>query len=64
MKKLYCTRNFFTKIHPVGTELFLADRQTDVTKLIVCFEMLRTRLKTGFTTEIAQFKELILHRHH
>ena len=25
------------KIHPVGTELFHADRRTDMTKLIVAF---------------------------
>jgi len=27
----------FMKIRPVGAELFHADRQTDMTKLIVCF---------------------------
>jgi hypothetical protein len=27
----------FIKIHPVGAELFLADRQTDMTKLTVAF---------------------------
>jgi hypothetical protein len=27
----------FIKIRPVGTELFHADRQTDMTKLIVAF---------------------------
>jgi hypothetical protein len=39
------------KIRPVGAELFYADRQTDVTKLVVFFEILCTRLKTfmGFS---------------
>jgi len=27
----------FTKISPVGAELFLADRQTDITKLTIAF---------------------------
>jgi hypothetical protein len=30
----------FTKIRPVGTALILADRQTDLKKLIVCFHYL------------------------
>ena len=34
------------KIRPVGAELFHADRQTDITKLIVAFRILRTRLIT------------------
>jgi hypothetical protein len=37
----------FTKIRPVGAELFHADRRTDMTKLRVAFAILRTRLKTG-----------------
>jgi len=36
------------KIHPVGVELFLADGQTDMTKLIVTFRTSRARLKKGF----------------
>jgi len=45
MKLEYSQQNFekyskisnFTKILPVGAELFRADRRTDVTKLIVAF---------------------------
>ena len=33
------------KFRPVGSELFRADRQTDMTKLIVSFAILGTRLK-------------------
>ena len=36
----------FLKIHPVGSELFLANAWTDMTKLTVVFEMFQTRLKT------------------
>jgi len=32
------------KIRPVGAELFRADRRTAVTKLIIAFAILRTRL--------------------
>jgi len=35
------------KFCPVGTELFYADRRTDITMLIVAFRNLRTRLKMG-----------------
>jgi len=34
------------KIRPVGAELFHADGQTDITKLVVAFAILQTRLKT------------------
>jgi hypothetical protein len=34
----------FIKICPVGAELFYADGQTDMTKLIVAFRSLPTRL--------------------
>jgi hypothetical protein len=34
------------KIRLVGVELFHADRRADMTKLIVAFRNLRTRLKT------------------
>jgi hypothetical protein len=34
------------KIRPVGVKLFHADRQTDMTKLVVAFAILRTRLST------------------
>ena len=33
------------KIRPVGAELLRADRRTDMTKLIVAFAILQTRLK-------------------
>ena len=33
------------KIRPVGAELFRADRRTAMTKLIMAFAILRTRLK-------------------
>jgi hypothetical protein len=33
------------KIHPVRTEFFLADGQTDMRKLIVAFAILGNRLK-------------------
>jgi len=33
------------KIRPAGTELFHAERPTDMTKLTVAFRILRTRLK-------------------
>jgi len=33
------------KIHPVGAEMFLADRQPDMTKPIVAFDILRRRPK-------------------
>ena len=33
------------KIHPVGAELFHADRQTDMTQLTVAFAFLRMPLK-------------------
>jgi hypothetical protein len=36
----------FIKIRPMGAEFFHADRQTDVTKLIVAFRILQARLKT------------------
>ena len=36
----------FHQIHPVGAELFHADRRTDMTKLIVAFRNLGTRLKS------------------
>jgi len=39
----------FMKILPVGAELFHADGWTDMTKLIVAFRILRTRLKTSDT---------------
>jgi len=39
------------KIRPVGTELFRADGQTDMTKLIVVFRNLQTRLSTGIVEE-------------
>jgi hypothetical protein len=35
------------KIHPVGAELFHADGRTNMTKLLVAFAILRTRLKRG-----------------
>ena len=37
------------KIHMVGAEFFHADGQTDMTKLIVAFRSLRTRLKNKVT---------------
>jgi hypothetical protein len=38
----------FIKIRPVGSELFHADKQTDMTKAVVVFAIFRTRLKIGF----------------
>ena len=35
----------FMKIRPVGAELFHADRQTDKTKQIVSFTIVRTQVK-------------------
>jgi len=35
----------FMKIRPLGAELFHAERQTDKTKLLVFFAILRTRIK-------------------
>jgi hypothetical protein len=35
----------FMKIRPVEAKLFRADRRTDMTKLIIAFAILRTRLK-------------------
>ena len=41
----------FMKIRQVGARLFLADRQTDITKLIVAFgNLYRPRLKTILNT--------------
>jgi len=39
----------FTKIRPVGSELFHADKQTDVQMLIVALVILITRLKIEFS---------------
>jgi len=36
-----------TNIRPVGAELFYADGQTDMLKLIVAFETLQTYLKSS-----------------
>ena len=44
-KKKHTQISYFMKIRPVGNELFHADGQTDMTKLIVGCAILRTRLK-------------------
>jgi hypothetical protein len=57
------------KIRPVGAELFQADgrtdRQTDMTKLMVFFPLMRTRLErlsvlTDHTSQVLSEKEIIM----
>jgi hypothetical protein len=41
------SKSNFTKIRPVGAELFHADRRTDMTKLIVAFRNVANAPKNG-----------------
>ena len=43
----------FVTIRPVGAELFHADGQTDVTKLVVAFRKFTKAPKNGICLEIA-----------
>jgi len=47
----------FTKIRPVGAELFHADRQTDMAKLTVAFRNFANAPKMTEKPEIINFKE-------
>jgi len=42
----------FTKIRPVGAELFHEDAQTDMTKLAVAFRNYANQPKNGGTREV------------
>jgi len=50
----------FTKIRPVGAELFHADRQTEITKLRVAIPTLRARLNSSYTTML-QKNHTVIH---
>jgi len=41
----------------MGTEMFRADRRTDMTKLIVAFTILRTHLKTAASRQTDRERE-------
>jgi len=45
------------KFHPMGTELFHADRQTDKTKLTVVFRNFANAPKKNYKTESRKFTE-------
>ena len=45
----------FTKIHPVGAELFHADGQTDITTLMVAFRNFVNAPKNSGVTEKRSF---------
>jgi len=49
------------KIRPVGAELLDADRRTDMTKLIVAFAILRTRLKYCTARQLTYY--IMVHAH-
>jgi hypothetical protein len=48
----------FVKIHPVVAELFQADRQTNMTKLIVAFRNFADAPKNNFCLLFSRFPKL------
>jgi hypothetical protein len=48
----------FTKIRPIGAELFHADRRTEMTKLIVSFRDFANAPKYHFLPRIISMREL------
>jgi hypothetical protein len=50
------------KIHPVGAELFHAERQTDVTKLAVAFRNFATTPKICILTSAAICTDIFVKR--